>query len=257
MLLVTALPNRSCRPAMRLAPGRHVKWAAQLGLLLEECSVPSIGADDVLIRIRKTGICGTDMHIYAWSEWAERTIPVPMVVGHEYAGESVEMGSNVTNLAVGQRVSGEGHVVGMISRAARGGRIHLDPETKGVGVNIPGAFASYLRLPAFNVVPLPDWIDDDFGAIFDPLGNAVHTALSFDLMGDDVLVIGAGPIGIMAAAVARYAGARRVVITDVNPDRLALESQVDMTASVAVVGQHATTVTRACRLGSPGDPTCS
>lgn len=203
-----------------------VKWDARPGLLLDELPVPSIGPDDVLIRIRKTGICGTDIHIYAWDEWAQRTIPVPMVVGHEYAGEIVELGSNVKHLAVGQRVSGEGHVIGMKSRAARGGRYHLDPETKGIGVNIPGAFADYLCLPAFNVVPLPDWIDDELGAILDPLGNAVHTALSFDLVGEDVLVTGAGPIGIMAAAVARRAGARRVVITDVNPDRLALAAQV-------------------------------
>ncbi|CAH1661006.1 L-threonine 3-dehydrogenase [Chelatococcus asaccharovorans] len=203
-----------------------VKWDAQPGLLLDECPVPSIGPDDVLIKIRKTGICGTDIHIYSWDEWAQRTIPVPMVVGHEYAGEVVELGANVRHLRVGQRVSGEGHVVGMKSRAARGGRFHLDPETKGVGVQIPGAFAEYLRLPAFNVVPLPDSIDDELGAILDPLGNAVHTALSFDLVGEDVLVTGAGPIGIMAAAVARHAGARHVVITDVNPTRLALAAEV-------------------------------
>jgi threonine 3-dehydrogenase len=203
-----------------------VKWDAQPGLLLDDRPVPSIGPDDVLIKIKKTGICGTDIHIYSWDEWAQRTIPVPMVIGHEYAGEIVELGANVRNLAVGQRVSGEGHVVGMKSRAARGGRFHLDPETKGVGVNIPGAFAEYLRLPAFNVVPLPDSIDDELGAILDPLGNAVHTALSFDLVGEDVLVTGAGPIGIMSAAVARHAGARHVVITDINPTRLALAAQV-------------------------------
>lgn len=203
-----------------------VKWDAQPGLILDDCAVPSIGPDDVLIKIRKTGICGTDIHIYSWDEWAQRTIPVPMVVGHEYAGEVVELGANVRNLRIGQRVSGEGHVVGMKSRAARGGRFHLDPETKGVGVNIPGAFAEYLRLPAFNVVPLPDSIDDELGAILDPLGNAVHTALSFDLVGEDVLVTGAGPIGIMSAAVARHAGARHVVITDVNPTRLVLAAEV-------------------------------
>lgn len=149
-----------------------------------------------------------------------------MVVGHEYAGEIVELGANVRNLAVGQRVSGEGHVIGLNSRAARGGRFHLDPETKGIGVNIPGAFAEYLRLPAFNVVSLPDAIDDELGAILDPLGNAVHTALSFDLVGEDVLITGAGPIGIMSAAVARHVGARHVVITDVNPQRLALAADV-------------------------------
>ncbi|WP_174067616.1 L-threonine 3-dehydrogenase [Agrobacterium tumefaciens] len=203
-----------------------VKAEAKPGLWLDDRPIPSIDLDDVLIKINKTGICGTDMHIYAWDEWAQRTVPVPMVVGHEYAGEIVDVGSNVRNLTVGQRVSGEGHVIGMNSRAARGGRFHLDPETKGIGVNIPGAFAEYLRLPAFNVVPLPDTIDDELGAILDPLGNAIHTALSFDLVGEDVLVTGAGPIGIMAAAVARHAGARHVVITDVNPDRLALAARV-------------------------------
>jgi threonine 3-dehydrogenase len=203
-----------------------VKAESKSGLWIDDVPIPSIGRDDVLIKINKTGICGTDIHIYAWDQWAQRTIPVPMVIGHEYAGEIVEVGENVRKLVVGQRVSGEGHVVGMESRAARGGRFHLDPETKGIGVNIPGAFAEYLRLPAFNVVPLPDAIDDDLGAILDPLGNAVHTALSYDLVGEDVLITGAGPIGIMSAAVARHVGARHVVITDVNPHRLALAADV-------------------------------
>ncbi|MEM1431773.1 MAG: L-threonine 3-dehydrogenase, partial [Pseudomonadota bacterium] len=175
---------------------------------------------------RKTGICGTDIHIWTWDEWAARTVPTPMVVGHEFAGEIVELGRAVEGLKVGQRVSGEGHLIGKTSRQARAGRFHHDPETKGIGVNVPGAFAEYLVLPAFNAVPLPDAIDDEIGAILDPLGNAVHTALSFDLLGEDVLVTGAGPIGIMAAAVARHAGARHVVITDVNADRLALAAQV-------------------------------
>ncbi|QBJ16510.1 L-threonine 3-dehydrogenase (plasmid) [Agrobacterium sp. 33MFTa1.1] len=203
-----------------------IKAEAKPGLWMDERPIPQIGPDDVLIKINKTGICGTDIHIYSWDDWAQRTVPVPMVVGHEYAGEIAEVGANVRHLAIGQRVSGEGHVIGMNSRAARGGRFHLDPETKGVGVNVPGAFAEYLRLPAFNVVPLPDSIDDDLGAILDPLGNAVHTALSFDLVGEDVLVTGAGPIGIMAAAVARHVGARHVVITDINPQRLALAAEV-------------------------------
>jgi threonine 3-dehydrogenase len=203
-----------------------VKATAEPGLLLDERPVPEIGPDEVLIKINKTGICGTDVHIYAWDDWAQRTIPVPMVVGHEYAGVIVEKGANVRGFQIGERVSGEGHVIGMNSRAARGGRFHLDPETKGIGVNIPGAFAEYLRLPAFNVVPLPDDIDDELGAILDPLGNAVHTALSFDLVGEDVLITGAGPIGIMSAAVARHVGARHVVITDVNPMRLALAAEV-------------------------------
>ncbi len=203
-----------------------VKTRPEPGLWLEEQPVPSIGADEVLIKVNKTGICGTDIHIYAWDEWASRTVPVPMVVGHEYAGEIVETGASVRNLKVGQRVSGEGHVIGMQSRAARGGRFHLDPETRGIGVNIPGAFAQYVKLPAFNVVPLPDDIDDEMGAILDPLGNAVHTALSFDLVGEDVLITGAGPIGIMSAAVARHVGARHVVITDINPARLELAGRV-------------------------------
>lgn len=203
-----------------------LKWHPRPGLTLDDRPIPVIGPDDVLIKINKTGICGTDIHIYSWDEWAQRTVPIPMVVGHEYAGEIVELGANVRNLAIGQRVSGEGHVIGKNSRAARGGRFHLDPETKGVGVNIPGAFAEFLRLPAFNVVPLPDLIDDELGAILDPLGNAVHTALSFDLVGEDVLITGAGPIEIMSAAVARRAGARHVVITDINPARLALASEV-------------------------------
>lgn len=203
-----------------------VKAKAEPGLWLQEVPVPTIGPDEVLIRVRKTGICGTDIHIYAWDDWARKTVPVPMVVGHEYAGEIVELGAAVRGLAIGQRVSGEGHVIGMHSRAARGGRFHLDPETRGIGVNIPGAFADYVKIPAFNIVPLPDDIDDELGAILDPLGNAVHTALSFDLVGEDVLITGAGPIGIMSAAVARHVGARHVVITDVNPARLALAAEV-------------------------------
>ncbi|MGD0565530.1 MAG: L-threonine 3-dehydrogenase [Roseiarcus sp.] len=203
-----------------------VKQKAEPGLWLLEQSTPQIGPDDVLVKVHKTGICGTDIHIYNWDEWAQRTIPVPMIVGHEYSGEIAELGANVRTLAIGQRVSGEGHVIGMNSRAARGGRFHMDPQTRGIGVNIPGAFAEYVRIPAFNIVPLPDDIDDELGAILDPLGNAVHTALAFDLVGEDVLIAGAGPIGIMAGAVARHVGARHVVITDVNPTRLALAGQV-------------------------------
>ena len=204
-----------------------VKSRAEPGLWLSESEpTPVPGQDDVLVKVRKTGICGTDIHIYKWDAWAQKTIPVPMVVGHEYAGEIVEVGSHVRNLKVGQRVSGEGHVIGMKSRATRAGKFHLDPETRGIGVNMPGAFAEYVRVPAFNIVPLPDEIDDELGAILDPLGNAVHTALSFDLVGEDVLITGAGPIGIMAAAVARHAGARHVVITDVNPVRLELAARV-------------------------------
>lgn len=212
-----------------------VKAKPAEGLWMEDRPVPEIGPDDVLIRVKKTGICGTDVHIWNWDDWARRTVPVGLVTGHEFAGEIVELGRDVTELAIGQRCSGEGHLVGKHSRQSRSGRFHLDPETRGIGVNEPGAFAEFLRLPAFNVVPLPDTIPDEIGAILDPLGNAVHTALSFDLVGEDVLITGAGPIGIMAAAVARHVGARHVVITDVNPDRLALaETVVDaVTVNVA------------------------
>ena len=202
------------------------KSRAEEGLWRIEAPVPEIGPDDVLIRVRKTGICGTDIHIWKWDDWAAHTVPVPMITGHEFAGEIVELGRDVEGLEIGQRCSGEGHLIGKTSRQARAGKFHLDPGTRGIGVNEQGAFAEYLRLPAFNVVPLPDAIDDEIGAILDPLGNAVHTALSFDLIGEDVLITGAGPIGIMAAAVARHVGARHVVITDVNADRLALAAEV-------------------------------
>lgn len=196
------------------------------GLWMTRAPVPEIGPDDVLIKVNKTGICGTDVHIWNWDAWAEKTVPTPLITGHEFAGEIVELGRNVTDLKVGQRCSGEGHLIGHHSRQSRAGKFHLDPETRGIGVNEQGAFAQYLRLPAFNVVLLPDEISDDIGAILDPLGNAVHTALSFNLVGEDVLITGAGPIGIMAAAVARHVGARHVAITDVNPDRLALAEKV-------------------------------
>ncbi len=203
-----------------------VKAEPAVGLQMCNVPVPQINADEVLIKINKTGICGTDIHIWNWDEWAARTVPVPLVVGHEFAGVVVEVGKNVTSVVKGQRVSGEGHLVGKTSRQSRSGKFHLDPETRGIGVNEPGAFAEYLALDAFNVVPLSDAIDDDIGAILDPLGNAVHTALSFDLVSEDVLITGAGPIGIMAAAVARQAGARNIVITDINADRLALAEKV-------------------------------
>ncbi len=214
-----------------------VKAQPAEGLWLEERPIPEIGADDVLIRVHKTGICGTDVHIWNWDEWAQKTVPVPLVTGHEFAGEIVALGRDVEDLKIGQRCSGEGHLIGKHSRQSRAGKFHLDPETRGIGVNEQGAFAEYLRLPAFNVVPLPDSIPDDIGAILDPLGNAVHTALSFDLVGEDVLITGAGPIGIMAAAVARHVGARHVVITDVNADRLALAERVTDVVPVNVAEQ--------------------
>ena len=203
-----------------------VKAKPEEGIWMENVPEPQIGPDDVLIKIKRTAICGTDIHIYNWDDWAAKNVPTPMVVGHEYAGEIVDIGGNVTRVKKGQRVSGEGHVVGDASRAVRAGRFHLDPETRGIGVNAPGAFAEYLCLPAFNVVPLPDAVSDELGAILDPLGNAVHTALKFDLIGEDVLITGAGPIGIMAAAIARHVGARHVVLTDINTHRLHLAGQV-------------------------------
>ena len=221
--------NATMKALVKAGPGQ--------GLVLQSVDVPEIGPTDILIKINKMGICGTDMHIWNWDEWAQKTVPVPMVVGHEYAGEIVETGSLVKGLQIGQRVSGEGHVVGSTSRAARAGRFHLDPDTRGVGVNIPGAFAQYLRLPAFNAVPLPDDIDDELGAILDPLGNAVHTALQYDLVGEDVLITGAGPSGIMAAMVARHVGARHVVITDINQDRLDLAARIADVRTVNVTKQ--------------------
>ncbi|MEY9590729.1 threonine 3-dehydrogenase [Bradyrhizobium yuanmingense] len=202
-----------------------VKTKSEPGLCLRDEPVPVIGPNDVLIKVKKTGICGTDAHIFRWDEWARKTVPVPMVVGHEFAGEIVDLGCAVQGLACGQRVTGEGHVFAMHGRAARSGRFHHVPQPQGLGVNIPGAFAEYVKIPAPNVVLLPDDIDDELGAILDPLGNAVHTALSFDLVGEDVLITGAGPIGIMSAAVARHVGARHIVITDVNPNRLELAAK--------------------------------
>ncbi|MBC7140951.1 MAG: L-threonine 3-dehydrogenase [Rhodobacteraceae bacterium] len=224
------------------------KTKPEVGLWMEHRPVPEIGPDDVLIRIRKTGICGTDIHIWNWDDWAARTVPVGLVTGHEFAGEIVEIGRNVEGLAIGQRCSGEGHLIGKQSRQSRAGKFHLDPATRGIGVNEQGAFAEYLRLPAFNVVPLPDEIDDEIGAILDPLGNAVHTALSFDLVGEDVLITGAGPIGIMAAAVARHVGARHVVITDINQDRLDLAARVTDVVPVNVATQDLRAVEGALKM---------
>ena len=197
-----------------------VKAKAEKGLWLQEVPVPEIAPDEVLIKIERTAICGTDMHIYGWDDWAKKNVPVPLVVGHEYGGTVAAIGSTVKRVSVGDRVTGEGHVVGRRSRNARAGRFHLDPDTKGIGVNLPGAFAEYLALPEFNVIPLPDSVPLDIAAIMDPLGNAVHTALAYDLVGEDVLITGAGPIGIMAARVAERAGARRVVLTDIEDWRL-------------------------------------
>ena len=210
------------------------KLKAEPGIWMTETAVPEIGHNDVLIKIRKTAICGTDMHIYQWDEWSQATVPVPMVTGHEYAGEIVALGSEVRGYEIGDRVSGEGHITCGHCRNCRAGRRHICRNTEGVGVNRPGAFAEYLALPAYNLFKLPDEISDDLAAIFDPFGNAVHTALAFDVVGEDVLITGAGPIGIMAAAVIRHIGARHVVITDVNDYRLALAEQMGATRTVNV-----------------------
>ena len=209
-----------------------VKNKSERGLWLQDVPEPTIGINDVLIRIDRTGICGTDLHIYKWDAWAQKTIPVPMVVGHEFVGEIVEVGSNVKDFFPGQIVSGEGHVVCGHCRNCLAGRRHLCADTKGVGVDRAGAFAEYLVLPMTNVWVHPKGVDEDVAAIFDPFGNAVHTALSFPVLGEDVLVTGAGPIGIMAAAVALHAAARYVVITDVNPYRLELARRMGVTRAV-------------------------
>ena len=211
-----------------------VKSHAEPGIWLEEVAEPDVGHNDVLIKIHRTAICGTDMHIFNWDAWARKTIPVPMAVGHEYSGEIVEIGSEVRGFAPGDRVSGEGHITCGHCRNCRAGRRHLCRNTRGVGVNRAGAFAEYLAIPASNVFKLSPAIDDEVAAILDPFGNATHTALAFNVVGEDVLITGAGPIGIMAVAIARHCGARHVVITDVNDYRLALAERMGATRSVNV-----------------------
>jgi threonine 3-dehydrogenase len=211
-----------------------VKSKAAPGLWLEDVAKPEPGINDVLIRVLRTAICGTDVHIYKWDAWAEKTIPVPMVVGHEFVGEIVEVGDNVEGYHPGQIVSGEGHIVCGRCRNCMAGRRHLCPNTQGVGVNRPGAFAEYIAIPAANVWVHADGVDLDIASIFDPYGNATHTALQWDMVGEDVLVTGAGPIGAMAAAVARHAGARHVVITDVKDYRLGLAAKLGATRTVNV-----------------------
>jgi len=210
------------------------KLKAEVGIWMTKSPKPKMGHNDLLIKINKTAICGTDIHIYNWDEWSQKTIPVPMVVGHEYAGEVVDIGQEVKGFAIGDRVSGEGHITCGHCRNCRGGRTHLCRNTVGVGVNREGSFAEYLVIPAYNAFKLPDEISDELAAVFDPFGNAVHTALSFDLVGEDVLITGAGPIGIMAAAVAKHVGARHVVITDVNEYRLELARKMGATRAVDV-----------------------
>ncbi len=224
-----------------------VKSKRDVGLWLEDVPEPTYGINDVLIRIDRTGICGTDMHIFKWDAWAQQTIPVPMTVGHEFVGEIVAVGSNVTDFHVGDIVSGEGHVVCGRCRNCLAGRRHLCAHTAGIGVNRPGAFAEYLALPMTNVWHHAPGVDMDVASIFDPFGNAVHTALTFPVLGEDVLITGAGPIGCMAAAVVKHAGARFVVVTDVNPWRLELAQQLGATHVVDVTKEDLASVQK--RLG--------
>lgn len=218
------------------------KLKAEEGIWMTDVPKPEVGHNDLLIKIRKTAICGTDVHIYKWDEWAQSTIPTPMVVGHEYVGEVVDMGQEVRGFNIGDRVSGEGHITCGHCRNCRAGRVHLCRNTIGVGVNREGSFAEYLVIPAYNAFKIPDNISDELASIFDPFGNAVHTALSFDLVGEDVLITGAGPIGIMAAAVAKHVGARHVVITDVNEYRLELATKMGATRAVNVANESLETV---------------
>ncbi|WP_425148477.1 L-threonine 3-dehydrogenase [Deinococcus sp.] len=220
------------------------KQFARPGIWMQRVARPVPGPNDLLIRIRRSAICGTDIHIYNWDEWAARTIPPGMVVGHEYVGVVAEVGSEVRGFAVGDRVSGEGHITCGHCRNCRAGRRHLCRNTLGVGVNRPGSFAEYLVLPAFNAFPIPENVPDDVAAIFDPFGNAVHTALSFDLVAEDVLITGAGPIGVMACAIARHAGARNVVMTDVNDYRLELARTMGATRAVNVAREDLLDVER-------------
>ena len=211
-----------------------VKAKREPGIWMEDVPVPEYGVNDVLIKIKQTAICGTDIHIYSWDDWAQATIPVPMTVGHEFYGEIVELGSEVRGFHVGQRVSGEGHITCGLCRNCRAGKRHLCRNTLGVGVNRPGCFAEYLSLPASNVLALPDDITGEQAAILDPFGNATHCALAFDVVGEDVLITGAGPIGIMAVAILRHIGARHVVITDVNDHRLELARKMGATLAINV-----------------------
>jgi len=211
-----------------------VKAKSERGIWYQDIRKPDIGNNDVLIQVRRTAICGTDIHIYQWDDWARKTIPVPMAVGHEFYGQIVAIGSDVRGFAIGDRVSAEGHITCGVCRNCRAGRRHLCANTEGVGVNRPGAFAEFIAVPAFNVFKLPSAISDDLASILDPLGNAVHTALAFDVVGEDVLITGAGPIGIMAVAIVRFCGARHVVITDVNDYRLSLAKKMGATAVLNV-----------------------
>lgn len=225
---------------MRALVKRHRKQ----GLWMEEVPLPEMGDNDVLIRVKKTAICGTDLHIYNWDHWAQKTVPVPMVTGHEFMGVIEALGSHVTGYKIGDRVSGEGHLTCGHCRNCRAGLRHLCRNTVGVGVNRQGCFAEYLVIPASNVFKIADSISDEVASIFDPYGNAVHTTLSFDLVGEDVLIAGAGPIGIMAAAIARHVGARHVVVTDINDYRLSLAKDLGATRTVNVAQENLNDVMR-------------
>ena len=211
-----------------------VKARAERGNWMQDVEYPTVGHNDVLIQVKRSAVCGTDIHIFQWDDWAKSTIKVPTTIGHEFYGEIVECGSEVKGFVVGDRVSAEGHITCGVCRNCRAGRRHLCMNTLGVGVNRNGAFAEYVSVPAFNVFKLPASITDDMAAILDPLGNATHTALSFDLVGEDVLITGAGPIGVMAVAIARYAGARHIVITDINDYRLDLARKMGATRALNV-----------------------
>ena len=203
-----------------------VKTESAVGLKLQDIDLPTLGSDDILIKVKKTAICGTDLHIWNWDTWASNTIKTPMTIGHEFMGEVHELGANVQNFDLGDRVSAESHITGFNSRNAKAGKLHLDPDTVNIGVDRDGAFAEFITVPAKNVIKLPDSVPDEIGAILDPFGNAVHATLSFDLVGEDVLVTGAGPIGIMSAAIAKHVGARNVLLTDINDNRLKLAKKV-------------------------------
>jgi len=219
-----------------------VKARPEAGIWMQQVPIPEVGPRDVLIKVKKSAICGTDVHIWKWDEWSAKTVPVPMVVGHEFCGEIVDCGAAASKFQVGQRVSGEGHIVCGACRNCRAGRGHLCRNTQGVGVNRSGSFAQYLCVPESNVVPIPDDIPDEIAAIFDPFGNAVHTALSFDLVGEDVLVTGAGPIGIMGALVAQKVGARKTVITDISSYRIELAKRMGVQYVVNASTQNLTEV---------------
>ena len=214
------------------------KIKPEKGIWMFDAPVPECGDNDVLIKIRQTSICGTDMHIYNWDAWSQQTVPVPMITGHEFVGEIVAIGKYVAEFSIGQRVSAEGHLTCNVCRACRTGRQHVCDKTRGIGVNHTGVFAEYAVIPQSNIIPIADDISDDLACILDPLGNAVHTALSFDINGEDVLITGAGPIGCMAVAVARHAGARHIVITDVNDDRLALAQSMGANRTINVAKTH-------------------